>query len=123
MPERPSRPPLRPDEVLTQYGRQDATGFRNRPRPGVEEAISVIVGRLTAAEAHALIIRRGTYRPGFDVVRYTTVAALSEAGFRPQRDPTPAIPDHVLVFAEGEWDDDAADRFDTCFGRVAGEET
>ncbi|HTW07646.1 MAG TPA: hypothetical protein VME46_09055, partial [Acidimicrobiales bacterium] len=95
----------------------------NRPRPGLEEAISVIAGRLTAAEAHRLVIRRGAYRPAFDVVRYTTVAALSEAGFRPRRDPTPAIPDHVLVFAENEWDDDAAERFDACFGMVAIEET
>ena len=123
MPERPSRPPLRPEDVLTQYGRQDATGFRNRPRPGVEEAISVIAGRLTAAQARALVIRRGAYQPGFDVVRYTTVAALSEAGFRPQRSPTPAIPDHVLAFVEGEWDDEVAERFDTCFSMVAREET
>jgi len=123
MSDRPSPPPLRPEDVLTQYGRQDATGFRNRPRPGVEEAISVIAGRLTAAEAHALVIRRGAYRPGFDVVRYTTVAALAEAGFRPQRDPTPAIPDHVLVFCEGEWNGEVADRFDSCFGMVASEET
>jgi hypothetical protein len=122
MPERPSRPPLRPEDVLTQYGRQDATGFRNSPRPGVEEAISVIAG-LTAAEARTLVIRRGAYQPGFDVVRYTTVAALSEAGFRPERNPRPAIPDHVLVFCEGEWDDEVADRFDTCFGMVASEET
>jgi hypothetical protein len=123
MPERPSRPPLRPEDVLTQYGRQDATGFRNRPRPGVEEAISVIAGRLTAAEAHRLVIRRGAYRPAFDVVRYTTVAALSEAGFRLERNPTPAIPDHVVVFAEGEWGDEVAQRFDSCFGMVANEET
>ena len=109
--------------MLTQYGRRDATGFRNRPRPGVEEAISVIAGRLTAAEAHRLVIRRGAYRPAFDVVRYTTVAVLSEAGFRPQRDPTPAIPDHVLVFAEDKWDDEAAERFDACFGMLAREET
>jgi hypothetical protein len=123
MPERPSRPPLRPEDVLTQYGRQDATGFRNRPRPGVEEAISVIAGRLTAAEAHRLVIRRGAYRAGFDLVRYTTVAALAAAGFRPERDPTPAIPDHVLVFCEDAWDDVVAGRFDACFGMVASEET
>ena len=108
---------------MTQYGRRDATGFRNRPRPGVEEAISVIGGRLTAAQAHRLVIRRGAYRPAFDVVRYTTVAVLSEAGFRPQRDPTPAIPNHVLVFAADEWDDEAAERFDACFGMLAREET
>lgn len=123
MPKRPSRPPLRPEDVLTQYGRQDATGFRNRPRPGVEEAISVIAGRLTAAEAHRLVIRRGAYRPAFDVVRYTTGAALFEAGFRPERNPSPAIPDHVLVFVGGEWDDEVAERFDNCFGMVASEET
>ncbi len=57
------------------------------------------------------------------MVRHTTVAALYEAGFRPQRSPTPAIPDHVLVFVEGEWDDEVADRFDTSFGMVASEET
>ena len=82
-----------------------------------------MVGRLTPAEAHALVIRRGVYRPGFDMVRHTTVAALYEAGFRPQRSPTPAIPDHVLAFVEGEWDDEVAERFDTCFSMVAREET
>jgi hypothetical protein len=57
------------------------------------------------------------------LVRYTTVAALSAAGFRVQSDPTPAIPDHVLVLAEDEWDDEVAERFDACFGMVASEET
>lgn len=108
--------------VLTQFGRSDATGFRMRPRPGIESGISLIAGRLGVAETHRLVVRRGSPRPGVDSVRYTTVGDLEDAGFRVRSAPTRAIPDHVLVDREGEWDDEAAERFDACFGPLAEEE-
>lgn len=107
--------PLEREAWLTQYGRRDATGFRMRPRPGVETAISLIGGRLAAEDAHRLIVRHGRFRSELDTVRYVRVRDLVDAGFRVRRDPTPLIPQHVLVEYEGEWDDDVAERFDTSF--------
>jgi len=66
--------------VLTQYGRSDATGFRVQPRAGIESGISLIAGRLDVAEAHRLVVRRGSPRPGVDAVRYATVGDLEDAG-------------------------------------------
>lgn len=108
--------PLHPETPLTQYGRTDSTGFRVRPRAGVEQGISLIAGRLSAAEARHLVVRRGFYRPGVDTARYTTVQHLLDGGFAVRRDPTPAIADHVLVEYQDEWDDEVAQRFDDCFG-------
>lgn len=108
--------------MLTQYGRSDATGFRVRPRAGIESGISLIAGRLGVAEAHHLVVRRGSPRPGVDAVRYTTAADLEDAGFRVRSAPTRAIPGHVLVDHEGQWDDEVAERFDACFGPLGEEE-
>jgi hypothetical protein len=108
--------------VLTQYGRSDATRFRVRPGVGVESGISLIAGRLDVAEAHRLVVRRGVPRPGVDAVRYTTAGDLTDAGFRVRPAPTRAIPEHVLVDYEGEWDDEVAERFDACFGPLGEEE-
>ena len=47
---------------------------------------------------------------------------LTDAGFDVVADPTPAMPEHVLVGYSGEWDDDVAERFDACFGPVPEEE-
>jgi hypothetical protein len=110
-----------PPAVLTEYGRLDVTGFRIRPRAGIESGISLIAGRLDVAEAHRLVVRRGSPRPGVDAVRYTTVDGLEDAGFRVRPAPTRAIPGHVLVDHEGEWDDEVAERFNACFGPL-GEE-
>ncbi len=115
--------PLEPGTVLTQYGRRTPGGFRVRPRPGIETGVSLIAGRLRPEVARALVVRRGIYRPGVDAVRYTTVEDLTDAGFDVVADPTPAIPDHVLVRYEGRWDDDVAERFDACFGPVPEEES
>lgn len=108
--------------VLTQYGRLDRSGFRVRPRPGVEDGISLIAGRLEIAEAHRLVVRRGFPQPGVDAVRHTTVGDLEDAGFVVRSAPTRAIPDHVLVGYEGQWDDQVAERFDACFGPLDEEE-
>jgi hypothetical protein len=108
--------------VLTQYGRRDTSGFRMRPRPGVEEGISLIAGRLDVAEAHRLVVRRGFPKPGVDGVRHTTVGDLEDAGFLVRAAPTRAIRDHVLVGYEGQWDDQVAERFDACFGPLDEEE-
>lgn len=115
-------PSLGPEDVLTQYGRTDPTGFRVRPRSGVEEGISLIAGQLSAEEARRLVVRKGFYRPGVDAVRHTTAGDLEDAGFRVRRDPTPVIPDHVLVEFPGQWDDEVTERFDACFGPVTNQE-
>ena len=114
---------LEPDTVVTQYGRHEVGGFRVRPRHGIETGVSLIAGRLRPEVARALVVRRGIYRPGVDAVRYAAVVDLTDAGFDVVADPTPAIPDHVLVRSPGEWDDDVAERFDACFGPVPEEET
>lgn len=111
------------DAVLTQYGRRDASGFRDRPRVSVEGGVSLIAGRLRPEVARAMVVRRGIYRPDIDAVRYTTVGDLTDAGFDLVADPTPAIPDHVLVRFPGRWDDDVAERFEACFGPVPEEES
>ena len=113
---------LAPGTVLTQYGRRDATGFRARPRVNIEAGISLIAGRHRPEVARAMVVRRGIYRPGVDAVRYTNVGDLTDAGFDVVADPTPAMPEHVLVGYSGEWDDDVAERFDACFGPVPEEE-
>ena len=114
--------PLRLETPLTQYGRTDKTGFRVRPRPVAEKGISLIAGQLTARQARRLVVRRGIYRPSVDAVRHTTVSDLSDADFTVRPDPTPAIPDHVLVTYDGEWDDEVAERFNACFGPTVTEE-
>jgi hypothetical protein len=113
---------LERDTVVTQYGRRDASGFRVRPRPGVEEAVSLIAGRLDVAEAHRLVVRRGFPQPGVDAVRHTTVGDLEDAGFLVRAAPTQAIPEHLLVGYDGQWDDEVAERFDACFGPLDEEE-
>jgi hypothetical protein len=114
--------PLERDAVVTQYGRREASGFRVRPRPGVEDGVSLIAGRLGVADAHRLVVRRGFPQPGVDAVRHSTVGDLEDAGFLVQAAPTRAIPDHVLVGYEGQWDDEVAERFDACFGPLDEEE-
>jgi hypothetical protein len=113
---------LERNTVVTQYGRRDASGFRVRPRPGVEEGVSLIAGRLDTSEAHRLVVRRGLPLPGVDAVRHTTVGDLQDAGFLVRAVPTRAIPDHVLVGYDGQWDDEVAERFDACFGPLDEEE-
>jgi hypothetical protein len=62
------------------------------------------------------VVRSGAYNPAVDVVRYSTVCDLYDAGFEVRRAATVAIPDHVLVSYDGDWDDVVAERFDACFG-------
>jgi hypothetical protein len=71
---------------------------------------------LSAEEAHRLVVRRGAYNPAVDVVRSSTVGDLYDAGFEVRRAPTVAIPDHVLVSYDGDWDEVVGERFDACFG-------
>jgi hypothetical protein len=118
----PDHDRLPPESALTQYGRRDNSGFRVRPRPGVEDGISLIAGRLGVVQAHRLVVRRGSPLVGVDAVRHTTVDDLEDAGFVVQPAPTRAIPDHVLVRYEGQWDDEVAERFDACFGPLDEEE-
>lgn len=70
------------DEYVSQYGsrRSGPDAFRDRPRPHDRGAVSVILGRLSQAEARLLV--RGTRQPAeHDGVRWGLVATLRSAGF------------------------------------------
>lgn len=58
-----------------------------------------------------------------DVVRYTTVGRLREAGFEARSDPQPLNPAHVLVEYQAEWSEDIEEAFDRCFGPPITKET
>lgn len=106
-------PPLSAEDQVTQYGNVREGGFRKAPRSGVEEAVSVIRGRLSVEEATRLVRRRGA-RPG-DGVRYARVGDLQAARFSVRRDPVPLNPEHCLVDYPDEWNEQVASRFDGCF--------
>lgn len=119
MPKRPQ--PIKLDDtlVLTQYGARPpaSTGraqphFRTAPRAG-ERDVSILAGRLTRRQA-ALAVRQ-EFLAWRDVVRYTTVGRLSNAGFRVRSTPSRMIPNHISVEYDGDWTDDVAKRFDDCF--------
>jgi hypothetical protein len=124
MPKRP--PPIELDDmlVLTQYGARPPafTGqaqphFRTAPRAG-ERDVSVLAGHLTRRQA-ALAVRQ-EFVAWRDIVRYTTVERLRNAGFRVRSTPSRMIPNHVSVEYDGDWTDDVAKRFDDCFGQPTG---
>jgi hypothetical protein len=131
MPERPQQMELHAELVLTQFGMrspaltgQGPAHFRRAPRRH-ERDVSLLAGRLTAREA-AMAVRHGRreYFPSKDVVRYTTVGRLRDAGFVVRSTPSPMITNHVSVEYDGDWTDDvandAAKRFDDCFDRPVG---
>jgi hypothetical protein len=104
------------EEELTQYGTVTEP-FRTRPRPGIENAVSLLAGGFSPLEAGDRV-RRQALNDGTDAARYTTAGALRAAGFDVTHTPTKRNADHVSVEFVGEWDDKASVRFDACFGDV-----
>ena len=107
---------IRDDEFVSQYGslRKDPV-FRARPRPGspMRRAMSVTIGRRSAAEM-ALFVDR-TPDPATDGVRYATAGELRKAGFQVVHTPSRANRDHASVEWDNEWDDTVAEKFNECF--------
>jgi hypothetical protein len=102
---------------LTQFVTRELQ--RDRPKRGQADQ-SMLFGRLTIAEAVALVARRGVL-PG-DGVRFTIARCLREAGFVVTSTPSKAIPQHVSVTRAEEWDDEAAKRFTECLTEPEWEE-
>jgi len=124
MPKRPPQINLQAGQVLTQYGARSPafTGqaqphFRTAPRAD-ERDVSVLAGRLTSHQA-AMAVRQEFVR-WRDVVRYTTVQRLRNAGIQVRSTPSRMIPNHISVEYDGDWTDDVAKRFDDCFDQPLG---
>lgn len=111
---------LPPDETLTQYGDSSTSpSFHRRPDYD-EDELSLIAGRLVAAEACAKVKWRGCFRQHQTcVVRYTTVATLTSKGFRVENTPTRLNVDHCSVWWEaaenGDWPAEVSELFESCF--------
>jgi hypothetical protein len=112
-----------PDELrLTQYGERPpyGDGFRDRLREDIGETeLSMILGEVDALAAAVLVTR---YLAPAAVARVTTAGRLRTAGFRVVHSPTKTNRLHVSVFpplsaagGSGEWDDEMASRFNSCF--------
>jgi hypothetical protein len=116
---RRSRDHLDDEQVLTQYGnvRRPKGGppFRKLPREKDQGGISMIAGRVAPGDAHRYVGLQAP-REG-DGVRWTTVGILRKAGFRVQRKPSAANPNHVRITPAGEtvWTERHAEFFDGCF--------
>jgi hypothetical protein len=105
-------------EALTQYGNrihltEHGSVFRNRPRVADADGLSLQVGALPPLRIRQAAMRRST-RDG-DGVRLTTETILKQAGFTVMRTPTRMNPGHASVRFDGEWTDEVAARFDSCF--------
>lgn len=106
--DRPRR--LRDDEWLSQVGQRRPDGswnFRDRPRghkvpPELE--LSMVLGRLSAAEAYRVAFGAHGFKAGRHAVRHVLVGDLRSAGFRVEHTPRHGGSlTHVSVFwtAEG----------------------
>lgn len=107
------------DQVLTQFGaKQDIVAldppFRRKPRQGRETNVSLILGRLSPAEA-SRIVRRSLAPAPFDGVRYATAGKLRAAGFVVMHTPSRMNPNHVSVSRTTEWGANEESAFDECF--------
>lgn len=125
MPKRPPQIELKAEQELTQYGTLSPAftehaqpHFRKAPRAD-ERDVSLLAGRLTDREA-AMAVRQ-EFIAWRDIVRYTTVERLQNAGFQVRSTPSRLIPNHVSVEYDGDWTDDVdvARRFNDCFDQPA----
>jgi hypothetical protein len=118
------------DEYVTQVGSVSRRGsniwstprfsFRSAPRADVDKgAMSVILGRVPIEKAVPLVARRADAAGSGDAVRYALVSDLRKEGFSVEHTPSRTIPDHGSVRWEGEWDEQAFEAFDNCFGEYA----
>lgn len=91
--------------------------LRMRHAPRDSDGLSLIRGRLSTQSA-AQYVRRTKWAYRGDGVRYTTVGALREAGFRVKATPSRRNPIHVSVCYETEWTDDVTSAFNACFDDI-----
>lgn len=106
------------DEYVSQYGSR-MTGkpdFRDRPRSTDRDALSGIVGQVTAAEARRLVRTAGPATDD-DGVRDVLAGDLRQQGFVVTHTPTRRNKRHVSIrYPVGAWDDPVAGMFDERFG-------
>lgn len=110
------------EEWLSQCGQrrqQRPWKFRSMPRPEKEPPeldISMILGRLSPAEADVAAFGPGRPTDRRRAVRHARVGDLRAAGFRVEHTPFLGSPDHVSVFWAGEWvwDEAVGVRLDAC---------
>lgn len=90
----------------------------NAPRPKDNDRLSVILGRLTPAEAYKRVRLQARRIPPCDKdgVRHARVSDLRRAGFDVQHEPSNRNPEHALVGCDDEWDTETEARFEACFG-------
>ncbi len=108
------------DESLTQHGTHRADGTFNfrtslrHDRAPVEQSMSLLCGALDPGAAATA--RHGNPPRPRDAARLTTAGTLRAEGFRVEHTPRlPSSPLHVSVYWDGEWDDEVANKFDSCF--------
>lgn len=102
-------------EVLSQYGMAVSEPvYRNRPRVGLESAVSVILGEVSAETACLMVHGRPVLMVEARV-RHTSVGRVIDQGFRVLHTPSRRMDDHVSVERDGVWGDDEARLFDECF--------
>ncbi|MDQ3956611.1 MAG: hypothetical protein M3285_13805 [Actinomycetota bacterium] len=108
-------PPLRPEDVVTQYGLVKPSGpdFKRRPQAD-QSTLSLIYGHVDVERAAELVQGRPARRR--DAVRYSNVTTLLAAGFVVVRAPLAWFEEHLEVHSRLEWDDNQGERFDACFG-------
>lgn len=117
---------LTDDEWVTQHGTQRADGtfkFRSylrEDRDPPERSMSLIRGAHEPSDAGCICYRN--HRPSSrDACRQAPVGTLRAAGFVVEFTPRGMSRLHVSVYlADGDWDDDAAARFDSCFALTKG---
>jgi hypothetical protein len=117
-----SRPPelepqeLGEDEIVTQRISRGRTAPPdiNEPRPNDRGKVSLIRGRVTPSTAYHLV-RKGGQCGVDDGARYAEVRALRGAGFIVRHTPTNRNPGHCSVSYPGDWDEDVALLFKSCF--------
>lgn len=105
------------DEYVSQYGSR-LTGevvFRDQPRTQDTGALSVIIGKVTPAEARRRVRKAGDVS-GDDGVRYALVGDLRAQGLTVTHAPRAGNTLHARVGFDGAWDDEVAGKFNQCFG-------
>ena len=80
------------DGVVTQIANRDGS-WRERPRFGLEIAVSVIIGEFDVSESLRIAFRRSNIGP-LDRVRHLDIGALNDAGYVVLATPTRSNPLH-----------------------------
>ncbi len=102
------------DEYVSQYGtrRRGRPGFRDHPRLTDIDGVSVVLGKVTPAQARRPV-RRGPPTEE-DGVRYIKVGDLRAKGFIVVHTPRARNTQHASISYPGEWDREVAGTFNEC---------